>query len=1715
MIPKREIGALDFIKNNPEYDGRGVTIAIWDTGVDPTAHGLQVTSDGKPKIVDMIDASGSGDVPMLQTFKITDSARSITTLTGRNVSIPPSWKPLDGLIKIGVKSAAEIFPSILIDQLKSEETEKCWRSVIQNLCRYIHEASGSQTQQTINTAKSTILEASTYDSELNESAGENDQIDRVDRSSSSIFFSCKEVNEFEPSSETPRDESQSEVARISPSGSSFFSPSALPNFTSLQDWLASLDKTKHSSTLKSMERVLATLNENYEFTKPIFDCFLFKGEDGDFVACVDTSPYEDTPTTLAELPLLKDFSIDRQVAHFGNETLLYFTVKILNDGDLLQIVTNSGSHGTHVAAIAAAYFPLNTDTSNISFQSSQLLEDGNQNGIAPGAQIVSIKIAVTQLGGMETIPGLLTALNWTSKLDCDIINYSFGEKSFLPNFGRIHTHLSQFVTQTDVAFVTSAGNNGPSLGTVGSPGGSADGLIGVAPLLFPTMMEYMYVQPIWKNKKEVENSINSFEGSNNNRAGREASFSTSPVPSAYTWGSRGPTTDGGLGVTVSACGGAVADVAAWKRNVFDLLNGSSMSSPSVAGGLALRQSEFQPRLRVPFILWRAAIFACSKLISHLTPLEQGAGLFQVGETYEYLRDIIRYQPSPSCSVPANQVTPVRAPEVPSCISSITRVNRFYGWRLRCYVTGPGCIVENTKGLHSRGIWLRNGWLPTQFNGSRVPHPPKMLFTVHLEPKFCDAVSAEFRRNFNLNLSIQVGYRRVTDSSDIRSPTRPDWIFVAPFVMLSGRCRTMPLLIDPSAFLESETSSDLEFNPPSSAHHSCLTFVNADSPQHEPLAHLPITIQLPAVTHLDTDRGVFSFGLSGDFFFTQKVCRWFVRIPRGSTAGVLRIRRIDKNGDSPSIFTISVVQPTSIGSSLGSGNEVICRRINLVAQNTGGVGLTSRNDTPPSYEPSVGEFIFSFPIDWVSETVEITLAQHHGADTPERCQIQGKLDFHGLEVRPEKISFHLPQTYFLIHLRSNFGLESIRFELESKCWIQPIKPTSSARSYKKLDAYEKGFFGLPGLHCLTLTYNFAAPFKSDNVLFDFRRLTSLLYDSDVVQTIYYVYDSYGRFYGCGSYQTIFYADTKKISYLSKESDNLDKLSTYSLLIRWPLGPSGAQSSSSNAPPSSTSSQLTLEVSTSLATLALADVDYEKSCSRLLYNGTSFDEVTNSGDIENAALKDNRRDPIFGNIQKFATVPWHLSAGESITEFFGITDDSLPSYATPGSYFEGRMSYYDNRNLRTSVKLPLEVHAGPGAQPTISPSAVNSRNHAKGAFGLRAKDLLNLRWIANGHFDLDDASRHWISPFELRSMSCSSESIDDSEAFIRDHNAASKYVLSCASMVDITSINTDKSSAQSKETTETELLLRSSLTNIQKILQSVFNPDRMAIWRDVNSAMKDLITSLVKAAEAESLDEPLRFLLPEPIGSAVDKETDLFGPIPALICGESSEKSVEKSSESIGISEVKTIPMKSSSTKDALYRTIVVESLCIYGRCICEQLALAPGSAVAYRQKLAACLQVIISRVQKLLNGSEQPDETDSVRPMKNFFDAEEVTVAAALGLTAPLVERVKPAFELFWLAHLFVLHPQLPLLEALTRLSYQINTPLGKGNSQPLLKNVDPALDKAASDAASVTSPWLIEQLRRMGLSSVARRLERQLPSKFKSFDYNLVLSKPPSAKSLP
>lgn len=42
LVPKIETGAAAFLTKYPEYNGEDINIAIFDSGVDPRAAGLQV-----------------------------------------------------------------------------------------------------------------------------------------------------------------------------------------------------------------------------------------------------------------------------------------------------------------------------------------------------------------------------------------------------------------------------------------------------------------------------------------------------------------------------------------------------------------------------------------------------------------------------------------------------------------------------------------------------------------------------------------------------------------------------------------------------------------------------------------------------------------------------------------------------------------------------------------------------------------------------------------------------------------------------------------------------------------------------------------------------------------------------------------------------------------------------------------------------------------------------------------------------------------------------------------------------------------------------------------------------------------------------------------------------------------------------------------------------------------------------------------------------------------------------------------------------------------------------------------------------------------------------------------------------------------------------------------------------------------------------------------
>lgn len=72
-MPLRSTGADRFRQTHPTFDGRGVLIGILDTGLDPHAPGLQQTSTGRPKVLDVRDFSAEGRVPLAPVDRRGDS----------------------------------------------------------------------------------------------------------------------------------------------------------------------------------------------------------------------------------------------------------------------------------------------------------------------------------------------------------------------------------------------------------------------------------------------------------------------------------------------------------------------------------------------------------------------------------------------------------------------------------------------------------------------------------------------------------------------------------------------------------------------------------------------------------------------------------------------------------------------------------------------------------------------------------------------------------------------------------------------------------------------------------------------------------------------------------------------------------------------------------------------------------------------------------------------------------------------------------------------------------------------------------------------------------------------------------------------------------------------------------------------------------------------------------------------------------------------------------------------------------------------------------------------------------------------------------------------------------------------------------------------------------------------------------------------------------
>jgi hypothetical protein len=102
-----------FAARHPEHDGRGVLIAILDSGIDPAVPGLQELPSGRPKMVDLRDFSGEGRITLVPVTRRDDAFEVQGRIVGgasrvAALTAGPVWGGVLAEVDLGEAPAADL-----------------------------------------------------------------------------------------------------------------------------------------------------------------------------------------------------------------------------------------------------------------------------------------------------------------------------------------------------------------------------------------------------------------------------------------------------------------------------------------------------------------------------------------------------------------------------------------------------------------------------------------------------------------------------------------------------------------------------------------------------------------------------------------------------------------------------------------------------------------------------------------------------------------------------------------------------------------------------------------------------------------------------------------------------------------------------------------------------------------------------------------------------------------------------------------------------------------------------------------------------------------------------------------------------------------------------------------------------------------------------------------------------------------------------------------------------------------------------------------------------------------------------------------------------------------------------------------------------------------------------------------------------------------------
>ena len=277
----------------------------------------------------------------------------------------------------------------------------------------------------------------------------------------------------------------------------------------------------------------------------------------------------------------------------------------------------------------------------------------------------------------------------------------------------------------------------------------------------------------------------------------------------YTWSSRGPTTGGALGVKLCAPGGAIAPVPTFTLNKYQLMNGTSMSSPNACGNVALLLSALKQRKisYSPNGIETALINTARLLPSNVEQLSYGYGLIQVHKAFDY------------CINPQFIKTVVEKP-------------------VHFDVSVSGGPNNSASGEH--GIYIRDcGLLDTEHT-----------YNVYIDPVFHENFTNEQKTDFEFKCSLK--------------SSQPSWVKCANFAMIAHGGRSFQVKVDTRQLRQFRNGSNLKGNGYQSYYQAEIMGFDSKNLGAGPLFRVPITVVNPIIYSQETNASNGGFGSNWSF-----------------------------------------------------------------------------------------------------------------------------------------------------------------------------------------------------------------------------------------------------------------------------------------------------------------------------------------------------------------------------------------------------------------------------------------------------------------------------------------------------------------------------------------------------------------------------------------------------------------------------------------------------------------------------------------------------------------------------------------------------------------------------------------------------------------------------------------------------------------------------------